>query len=164
MSVMVEYINGKSLLHRLNPLTKLIWTFLAIVLSFMFNSPQAIFGIFLANIAIAAACGVIKQLLPAIRGLLIFALILILFQVFFVTEGKTLFYIIPFINIGRVTDTGLRMSLIMASRMLATVSPIPVLMLTTPMTDIVVVMVDKLKVPFKYAFMPVLPVKTGTFI
>lgn len=153
MSVMVEYVHGKSLLHRLNPLTKLIWTFLAIALSFMFSSPQAIFCIFLSNIAAAAACGVIKQLLPAIKGLLIFALILILFQIFFVTEGRTLFYLIPFVNIGRVTDTGLQMSLVMATRMLATVSPIPVLMLTTPMTDIVVVMVEKLKVPFKYAFM-----------
>lgn len=153
MSVMVEYVHGKSLLHRLNPLTKLIWTFLAIALSFMFSSPFAIFSIFLANVAVAAACGVIKKLLPAIKGLLIFALILILFQIFFVSEGNTLFYIIPFTKIGRITDTGLQMSLVMAARMLATVSPIPILMLTTPMTDLVVVMVDKLKVPFKYAFM-----------
>lgn len=153
MSVMVEYIPGASILHKLNPLTKIIWTFAAIALSFMFSSPQAIFCVFLANIAAAAACGVAKQLLPVIKGLAIFALILILFQVFFVTDGRTLFYLIPFANVGRVTDTGLQMSLVMAFRMLATVSTIPILMLTTPMTDVVVVLVEKFKVPFKYAFM-----------
>lgn len=153
MSVLVEYIPGKSLLHKLNPLTKIIWTFVAIALSFMFSSPQAIIAVFLVNVVIAVACGVTKQLLPVIKGLFIFALILVLFQIFFVTEGRTLFYLIPLTNIGRVTDVGLQMSLVMAFRMLATVLPIPVLMMTTPMTDIVVVLVEKFKVPFKYAFM-----------
>jgi hypothetical protein len=41
----------------------------------------------------------------------------------------------------------------MAFRMLATVSTIPVLMMTTTMTDLAAVLVEKLKIPFKYAFM-----------
>jgi energy-coupling factor transport system permease protein len=37
--------------------------------------------------------------------------------------------------------------------MVATVSTIPILMMTTPMTDMIIVLVEKLKIPFKYAFM-----------
>lgn len=153
MSVMAEYIPGSSVLHRLNPLTKILWTFVVIAMSFMTARPEFILGVLLVNVAIAAACGIFRRILPTLRGLLIFALILILFQVFFVKEGQTLFYLVPPLKFGAITDVGAVMSLVMALRMMATVSTIPILMLTTPVPDIVVVMVEKLKVPFKYAFM-----------
>lgn len=152
MSAMVEYIPGNSLLHRLNPLTKLAWSFAVIALSFRFADPLSLLAILTANLVVAAVGGVLRPLLPVIKGLFMFALILILFQIFFVTEGETLFYAIPYFNLGRITDVGLNLSLVMALRMVATVSTIPVLLLTTPMTDLVVLMVEKLRVPFKYAF------------
>jgi energy-coupling factor transport system permease protein len=109
--------------------------------------------VLISNLAVAALSKVLKQVLPAIIGLFIFSLLLILFQIFFVTEGNTLFYIIPFVNIGRITDVGLEYSAVLALRMLATTSTIPILMTTTQMKDIVVVLTEKCKVPFKYAFM-----------
>jgi energy-coupling factor transport system permease protein len=104
-------------------------------------------------VLIAAASGIIKQVLPVIKALFIFSIVLILCQIFFVEEGKVLFYAIPYFNIGKVTDAGLDLSLVMSFRMVATVSTIPILMMTTPMTDMVVVLVEKFKIPFKYAFM-----------
>jgi len=150
---MVEYIPRSSFVHRLNPATKIIWTFAVLALSFIYQSPMAIFLIFLSNIAVAGLAGIFRNTLPVIKGLFIFSLILIAFQIFFVTEGKTLFFIIPYFKIGRITDTGLMLSAVMSLRMLATVSAIPILMMTTPMTDMVAVLVEKLKIPFKYAFM-----------
>lgn len=153
MPAMVEYISKESLIHRLNPITKIIWTFVVLIVCFMFDQPLFIFAVFLSNLVFAALSGIIKQVFPVVKALFMFSLLLILFQIFFVTDGNTLFYAIPWFNTGRITDLGLDLSLVMALRMLSTVSTIPILMMTTPMTDIVVVMVEKFKIPFKYAFM-----------
>lgn len=153
MPALVEYIQVDSLVHRLNPLTKIFWTFAVLVISFLFDTPAAIFMVLISNLVIAFISGIIKEIIPVIKGLFIFSLLLIVFQIFFVDEGNTLFYLIPFFDIGRITDIGLNMSLVMSFRMVATVSTIPILMMTTSMTDLVVVMVEKLKIPFKYAFM-----------
>lgn len=153
MPAMIEYIQKDSFFHKLHPITKILWTFGVLIISFIFTSPLPIFIILLSNILIAAASGIIKDVFPAIKALFLFSLLLIAFQIFFVSDGNTLFYVIPFTNIGRVTDIGLNLSLIMSFRMVATVSTIPILMMTTPMTDLVVVLVEKLKIPFKYAFM-----------
>lgn len=153
MQAMVEYIQKDSPFHKLNPITKILWTFAVLIISFIFNDPLSIFVILLTNLVVAAVSGIIKQVLPVVKALFIFSFILILCQIFFVDSGNTLFYVLPFINAGRVTDIGLKMSLVMSFRMVATVSTIPILMMTTPMTDMVVVLVEKAKIPFKYAFM-----------
>jgi energy-coupling factor transport system permease protein len=153
MPAMVEYIIKESYIHKLNPLTKIIWTFVVLIICFIFDKPLFIFGVFISNLLIAVFSGIIKQVLPVIKGLFLFSLLLILFQIFFVSDGNTLFYLIPYWNAGKITDIGLSLSLVMAFRMLTTVSTIPILMMTTPMTDIVVVLVEKFKIPFKYAFM-----------
>ena len=153
MPAMVEYVSRNSFIHRLNPITKIAWTLAILIICFIFDDPLAIFTVFVSNIAVAAASGVLKNVLPVIKGLFLFSLLLILFQIFFVTEGETLFYVIPYFNIGRVTDVGLKLSLVLSLRMITTVSTIPILMMTTPMTDIVAVLVEKFKIPFNYAFM-----------
>jgi energy-coupling factor transport system permease protein len=153
MPALVEYIPANTVMHKLNPITKILWTIAVLTICFMFNQPAAILLVLISNLAVAALSKVLKQVLPAIIGLFIFSLLLILFQIFFVTEGNTLFYIIPFVNIGRITDVGLEYSAVLALRMLATTSTIPILMTTTQMKDIVVVLTEKCKVPFKYAFM-----------
>lgn len=153
MPAMVEYIQRDSFFHRLNPITKILWTFMVLIVSFLFNDPISIFIILLSNLFIASISGILKQVLPIIKALFIFSLFLIICQIFFVDEGRTLFYAIPYFNIGKVTDLGLSLSLVMSFRMIATVSTIPILMMTTPITDMVVVLVEKFKIPFKYAFM-----------
>jgi energy-coupling factor transport system permease protein len=153
MPAMLEYIQKDSLFHRLNPITKILWTFTVLIVSFLFSDPLPVFIILLSNLLIANISGVIRHVLPAIKALFIFSFILILFQIFFVSEGKTLFYVVPYYNIGKVTDVGLKLSLVMSFRMVATVSTIPIMMTATQMTDLVVVLVEKLKIPFKYAFM-----------
>lgn len=153
MPAMLEYIQKDSLFHRLNPITKILWTFTVLIISFLFNDPLPIFIILLSNLLVAYSSGILRQVLPIIKALFIFSLILILFQIFFVSEGRTLFYVIPFANAGRVTDIGLKLSLVMSFRMVATVSTIPIMIMATQMTDLVVVLVEKLRIPFKFAFM-----------
>lgn len=153
MSVMVEYVKKDSLIHKLNPLTKIIWTFVVLIISFMLSEPALLLAILFLNLIFAALGRVINQVIPILKGLMVFAGILILFQIFFVDEGNTLLLLVPYQNWSRITDTGLELSFVMALRMLATVSAIPILMLTTPMTEIIFVLTENLRIPFKYAFM-----------
>lgn len=152
MNALVEYIPKSSFFHKLNPITKILWTFIVFFLSFLTDSPVFILSVLLTSLILSAFSGIFKNVMPVIKGLFVFSSLLILFQIFFVTEGLTLCYVLPWFKTGRITDRGLALSIVMALRMLTTVSTIPILMMTTPMTDIIVVMVENLKIPFKYTF------------
>ncbi|MGQ9557361.1 MAG: energy-coupling factor transporter transmembrane component T family protein [Desulfurispora sp.] len=153
MAALLEYTHRDSFLHHLHPATKLLWSIAVLVLSFLTDRPLWILALLLGNLLLAAAGGVLKRMLPVLRSLAIFAAILVLMQVFLIDEGKTLFYLFPAFGAGRITDTGLQLSTLAALRMLATVSTIPLLLLTTRMTDLAAVLVEKCRIPYSYAFM-----------
>ena len=153
MSVVANYIPRDSAVHRLSPLTKLGWSFLLMTLSCFFRDPLVLAGLFASIVLVALAAGILKEMYPVFKGLLFIAGLFILFQIFFISEGKTLFTLIPGTGIGRVTDLGLLGCLAMGARMIVIAASFPVLMGTTQIKDLVVVLVEKLKIPYPYAFM-----------
>jgi energy-coupling factor transport system permease protein len=153
MSNTIEYQEKNTFIHSLNPITKLLWTFTIIIISFVFNDYRMILLLLLLNIIVSAFARVIDVIVPFIYKLLIFALFLVLLQIFFITDGNIIFSLIPSKGLLNITDIGLKTNLIMVTRMLAMVSTIPIFITVTSITDIVVVMVEKLKVPVKYTFM-----------
>lgn len=153
MSAIASYIPAESAVHRLNPLTKLAWSLAVMTLSFMFQDPLVLTVLFLSIAIVAWAARIFKEMIPAFIGLLIFVGMFILFQIFFIAEGRTLVTLIPGTAIGRITDYGLTACLAMGARMMVIAASFPVLMGTTKIKDLVVVLVDKLKVPYTYAFM-----------
>jgi energy-coupling factor transport system permease protein len=153
MSVVASYIPRNSFIHQLNPLTKFLWTLVIMTLSFFFTDPLALGILFASIVLVAALGGILQEMIPAFKGLLIFAGLFILFQIFFITEGKTLITLIPGTNIGRITDKGLWGCLAMGARMIVIAASFPVLMGTTQVKDLVILLVEKLKVPYTYAFM-----------
>lgn len=144
---------ARSFLHELNPLTKVAWSLAVITVAFVFPKPLPLLGLWASVLAVALAGRVLKEILPAIRGLIIFAAIFFLFQVFLIDEGDTVFTLIPGTGFGRVTDVGLTACTMLALRMLAMTSTIPVLLATTPPKDMIVAFVEKLRVPYVYALM-----------
>lgn len=150
--MLTNYVQGNSLMHRLHPLTKFFWTLTVLFLSFLSDSPVFLFLLFASNVMIAAGAGLFKRMIPVFKGLFVFSLILIFCQIFFVEEGQP-FYLLPFAKLGRVTDVGLQMSLNMALRMVTTVSTIPLLMMTTRMTDLSYMLTGTLHLPYSYVFM-----------
>lgn len=153
MSVVASYIPRDSFVHRLSPLTKLFWSVLLMTLSCFFKDPLVLAGLFVSIALVALAARILKEMFPVFKGLLFIAGLFILFQIFFITEGTTLFTLIPGTGIGRVTDVGLLGCLAMGARMIVIAASFPVLMGTTQIKDLVVVLVEKLKIPYAYAFM-----------
>ncbi len=153
MSSVTSYFHRDSMIHRLNPLTKLIWSITLMTLSFLFTDVVILMILFLSIILVAYLARILKEMLPAFVGLLYFAAFFLLFQVFFISDGKTLFVLIPGTQILRVTDQGLLFSLAMGIRLMVIAASFPVLLGTTEVKDLVVMLVEKFKVPYVYAFM-----------
>lgn len=153
MSGVANYLQRDSWMHRLNPLTKLVWSLLVMFLSFIYKDPLVLAVLFLSIGLVAYFAKILPQMLPVFKGLLYFALFFLMFQIFFISEGNTLATLIPGTGWLRVTDQGLRVSLGMGIRVMVIASSFPILLATTRVTDLVVMLVEKLKIPYTYAFM-----------
>ncbi len=153
MSIVANYIRRDSFVHKLNPLTKLLWSLLVMMLSFVFKDPLVLALLFLSVVLVAFFAKILKEMLPVFRGLLFFALFFLAFQIFFISEGKTLFALIPNTNILRITDQGVIMSLALGVRLMVIASSFPILLATTQVKDLVIMLVEKIKIPYTYAFM-----------
>ncbi len=152
MSVVANFIQRDSVIHRLNPLTKLLWSVVLMTLSFMFKGPLVLAALFLSIALVAQAAKILKEMIPVFKGLLYFAGFFLLFQIFFITEGNRI-WVVPGTNWLPVTDQGLVISLGIGVRLMVIAASFPVLLATTQVKDLVVVLVEKLKIPYTYAFM-----------
>lgn len=153
MAAAVEYISVNSPVHRLNAVTKMLWALVILVCGLMFNDYRYLLALLASVLIMACAAGIIKNLLPVSVGLSVFALVLLLIQALFYDQGNVLFHIIPFYDKLPVTDYGLLTGVAMAARMMAIVLSFLVLLSSTRIQDLVFTMVEKLKVPYDYAFM-----------
>lgn len=94
-----QYIPGSSILHRLDPRTKIIWTMLLMVAVFLIQSWQEYVMMGALTILLLMISGVpVKYSLKGLKPLLIILLITALLNIFFI-GGK------PLLTLGTVTIT-----------------------------------------------------------
>ncbi len=152
MASAVDYVQGNSFIHQLNPLTKMCWTVAVMVVALTFSHTYFLLALLVSVLLVAVSAGVINRILPLVKGLSIFALVLVLLQVFFYKEGLTLFYLIPGGYVP-VTTGALNLGIAMGIRMMALVLSFVVFLATTQFKDIVLCLTEKLKLPYDYVFM-----------
>jgi energy-coupling factor transport system permease protein len=155
---MLEYVNRYSLIHNLHPLTKLFWALTVMILALVFNNPWYLGIIILTVILVGLIGKVVRETLVYLSALVVIAAFVFLFQILFRPEGNLLFSVFPasWPVVGGwlpVTDVGLRYGFAMSLRMIALVSVLPVILTTTQPRDIVMALVENLRVPYDYAFM-----------
>jgi energy-coupling factor transport system permease protein len=155
---MLEYIPRTSPVHRLHPLTKLIWAFAILILTLVFNNPWYLLGVVLSVVVVAFIGKVGRETLGYLAALLVISGVVFVLQVIFRPEGRVLFTMFPEswpVVGGRlpVTSGGIRYGFAVSLRMLGLMSTMPVLLTTTQPRDIVMALVDTLHVPYDYAFM-----------
>jgi energy-coupling factor transport system permease protein len=102
---------------------------------------------------IAAAAGVGRTFRITLLALLFGALTLCLFQIFTVTEGTVVFYLMPFWKTGAITDVGLQSCLVLSLRMIASVASIPLLISLTSQSQIVSLISGDFRLPGAYSIM-----------
>lgn len=154
MAGVVEYLAKESPLHRLNPLAKMAWAFLVLVLSMIYTDYRFLITLFVSVLLMARLGGVLSEISRLFKGLFTFAFILFLMQVLFFHAGTELFKLIP-LGPGYlgITDLGIEFGTAMAFRMLSVVVSFLVYLTTTRTQDMLNTLVEKLRVPYDFAFM-----------
>lgn len=149
MRGMLEYAPGDTLLHRLNPLTKLLTALLICVSCFVSASLLFLLGVLGLNLALAALGGIFRRAASMLKTLCKLSVVLFLLQIFFIRDGAVLLSL----PLGLVvTDRGLRFSVLLVLRLICATMPLALMLSLTKVTDLLNVLVGTLGIPYKYAF------------
>ena len=140
----IDYVPGDTLLHRLNPVTKLALAAAIIAATFLANTYAALVGLLVLTLLLAAYAGVFGRLARLLKLLVPIALIMLVLQLVFVRGGDTLF--------AFVTDEGLITGGKACLRLLGVALPLVLMLMITKLTDLANACVEKLHIPYKYAF------------
>jgi energy-coupling factor transport system permease protein len=149
MTGLLDYVAGNSFLHRLNPLTKLILSFGLCAACFVADNLFVVLGIMALDMGLAALGGVFDRSLRTLFSLVKLSLLLFVVQILFVREGVVLLHL----PLGiRITEPGLRFSLLFVSRLIAATLPLTLMLSVTRMSDISNVLNRYFRIPYKYTF------------
>ena len=140
----IDYMPGATLLHRLNPVTKLALAAAIIVATFLATTYVALIGLLLITLALGAYAGVLKRLVALLKLLVPLALVMFVLQLAFMRQGTVVF--------SFVTDTGLVTGSKACLRLLGVALPLVLMLMVTKLTDLANACVEKLHIPYRYAF------------
>jgi energy-coupling factor transport system permease protein len=146
---LLDYMPGKSILHRLNPITKLILSFGLCVSCFLSKNLLLILGIILLNLLVSGLSGIIGRSARILRSLVKLSLLLFAVQIFFVRQGRIL---LRFPADIYITDEGFLFSLLFVSRLIAAAMPLTLMLSVTRMSDISNALNRYFRIPYKYTF------------
>ena len=148
MSNFMEYVEGESFLHRMNPISKLACAIVLCVACFCSSSLPFLLFMLAAGFALAAASSLVRPTLGLARAVLLFSLILAIIQVLSTPAG-TLLLALPWGYIG--TGSLLAAATTMA-RLVAASIPLYIALRVTRLSDITNSLVKVAHVPYRYAF------------
>ena len=146
---LLQYLPGNSVLHRLNPVTKLAAAFLVGICAIVSHSVVFTISLIILLLGICTACGLGKRALRLTRSLLVLGGMMFVLQLFFVRSGD------PLLSAGGftfVTRDGLSSAVLLGLRIIATMLPLMLLFAITEMNDLCGALVKRLHVPYRYAF------------
>jgi energy-coupling factor transport system permease protein len=149
MGGILDYIPGNSLLHRLNPLSKVILSLVLCVSCFLTGNLFFALGVILINVLMGAVAGILPRSFRILNALVKLSLVLFVVQVLFVRSGHILLRLPLYVVI---TDEGITFSLLFCMRLIAATMPLGLMLSVTQMSDLTGVLVGKLGIPYRYTF------------
>ncbi len=148
MNGFLEYVPGDSLLHRLNPVTKIVFAVLFAITCFCTSNIFFLCGMLICGIIMAASCQMLRPVLGLMKAVLAFSVILAVLLLLTSPSGDVLVEL-PWGYIG----TGSIMAAVTTIvRLEAAAIPLFLTFYVTKMTDLSNSVVKVLHVPYKYAF------------
>ena len=144
MNNLFQYVPGNSLIHRLNPVTKIFLTIMICVAAFVTDRLVFLAGLLVLDLLIGLVAGVADRTLNIFKGLLKIAVFLFLLQVLLTRKGTPVFWII--------TDQGLLTAGKVVFRLVVVCMPLALVLAVTRITDLTNALVQVLHVPYPYAF------------
>jgi energy-coupling factor transport system permease protein len=149
MNSILDYYPGNTLLHRINPILKLLIAFAVCAVCFITQSHFVVFGMLALTVLVAFIYSAGKWAVSVIKSLLIFSLILFVVQTLTIGSGNILLEL----PLGiRITDKGLLFSLLFVLRLITSALPLALMLRFTRGIELANALHKNLRVPFKYAF------------
>lgn len=144
MQGILDYVPGKSILHRSNPVTKLALSLSVCIACFLTGSIPVLLALIAFDMVIGYVGGVFSKAVSLLRGLCKVCSFLFLLQIAVVREGTPLFLF--------VTDAGLLLAAKITLRLIGATIPLALVLTVTQMSDLSNALVSVLHIPYKYAF------------
>ena len=148
MRGVLNYVPGDTLLHRLDPRTKLLLSLMICVAAFISGNAFFLLGLLALNLVFAALGGVTAQALRMLRGLSKACVFMFVLQVLFIQQGNPYF---SFLGI-HITDYGVRTAYLVILRLLDATLPLSLMLTVTRLTDLSNALVVHWRLPYQYAF------------
>lgn len=149
MEGLISYVPGKSLLHQLNPVTKLFMALLFCAACFVSQNHLFILCLIGAIVMAAYASGIGERAAQLLEALVKLSMVLFFLQLFFVQDGTIL---IDLPGSLAVTDKGLAFSSLLVLRLIGATFPLMIMLSVTSVTDLSNALVEKLGLPYRYVF------------
>ena len=144
MHNLFQYVPGDSIIHRMNPVTKIFLTIVICVAAFISDQILFLVGLLAVDLLIGMIAGVADRTWNIFRGMLKIAAFLFLLQALLLRKGTPVFWII--------TDQGLLTAGKVVLRLIVICMPLALVLAVTRITDLTNAMVQVLHVPYQYAF------------
>lgn len=140
----IDYMPGTTLLHKLHPVAKVALAAAIIAATFLSSSYAMLIGLLAFTLAMGMYAGVAGRLIALMKLLVPLALVLLVLQVAFMRAGTPV--------LGFATDEGLITGSKACLRLLGVATPLLLMLMVTPLTDLANTCVEKLHIPYRYAF------------
>jgi len=144
MHDLFRYVPGNSVIHRLNPVTRIFLTIAICVAAFISGNLVFLAALLAVDLLIGFAAGVPGKTLTIFKGLMKVALFLFVLQILLVRRGTPVFWII--------TDEGLLTAAKVVLRLVIVCMPLALVLTVTKVSDLTNSLVQVLHVPYQYAF------------
>ena len=148
MNGLFDCAGGNGFIYRLNPSVKILLAFAAGMAAFAVRSISGALFIAALTVAAAALSGLGRKALSMALLLVKISALLLVIQLLCVQSGETFFSVGPV----RVTDEGLRFSLLMAAKLIAASLPLMLALSATKRGDLANSLVQNCRLPYRYAF------------
>jgi energy-coupling factor transport system permease protein len=146
-----SFISGNSVVHRIHPVTKIVWIFVYVILAFTTQNIFVLYGMAVLAIILAIVAGVFRPLLKAAYLIIPVGSSLISLQVLAPAVEKPW---TPIAELGFVTlyGDGLYYALVLLGRIMSSMLLALVMVMTTHPSDLFLAF-SKLKIPYTFNFM-----------
>lgn len=144
MTSVIDYIPGTSLLHRLNPVTKLALAAGIILATFLGDTYPLLIALLALTFALGAYARAAGGLASLSKLMVPLSLIMLVLQTAFIRTGDPVFL--------WVTTDGLVTGTKAALRLLGVALPLILMLTVTKLNDLANAVVEMLHVPYRYAF------------
>ena len=148
MKGLVDYVPGTSVFHKMNPVSKLIFSMAVCASCFISSSAEILILLLAVDIATGILCGISARTFRLLKGLVKISVFFFILQILIIRSGNVV-YRISFL---RITDAGLATSLNLVLKLCGATLPLALMLSVTKLADLSNALVEKLHVPYKYAF------------